>query len=125
MSLCREALDACQGDFERAVDYVHKKQPRPTSAEERAGRITAYVHQGRIGVLVEVRCATDFAANTDLFQQFCKELALQVAGAGEEDLLNQPYVRDSTQTVKDLVARVSQQLGEPVSVRRVARWELT
>lgn len=124
VSLCRQALDACQGDFGQAVDYVRKNHRPVKPAEERAGRITAYVHQGRIGVLIEVRCATDFVANTDQFQQLCKELAMQVVGVGEDDLLNQPSIRDAKQTVKELIASVSQQVGEPISIRRVARWEL-
>jgi elongation factor Ts len=124
LSLCREALDACQGDFAQAVEYVRKNHRPVNAAEERAGKLTAYVHQGRVGVLIEVRCATDFVANTEQFQQLCKELAMQVAGVGEEDLLNQPYVRDAKQTVKELIAAVSQQVGEPISIRRVTRWEL-
>ncbi len=124
VSTCREAADVCDGDFDEAVKFIHKKVKPPKPAEERAGRITAHVHNGRIGVLIEVRCATDFAANTEQFQTLCKELALQVIGVGDEDLLDQPYVRDPSQRVKELIGRVCQQLGEPISVKRVVRWEL-
>ena len=116
--------------MEKAAQFLREKGL--ARAEKRSGRATSegvvdsYIHMGgRIGVLVEVRCATDFVANTEQFQTLCKELALQVAGAGEEDLLNQPYVRDPSKTVKDLITSVSQQVDEPVSVKRAIRWELT
>lgn len=121
---CREALAVCHNDFSLAVEYLRKHVRRVKPAEERAGKITAYVHQNRIGVLVELRCATDFVANTDQFQNLCQELALQVASMGEENLLEQQYIRDASQTVKDLISMVSQQVGEPISIRRVTRWEL-
>jgi elongation factor Ts len=108
----------------RAAEYVRSHHKPITSRLENAGKIATYVHQDRIGVMVEVRCATDFVARTDQFQQMCHELALQVAGVGEVDLLDQAYVRDPHRTIKELIDIVSQQVGEAISVRRVVRWEL-
>jgi elongation factor Ts len=124
VSLCRAALEEAEGDYDKALDIVRSHRRSFTPREERAGKITAYVHQDRIGVLVEVRCATDFVARTDQFQTLCRELALQVAGAGPEDLLRQPCVREPGRSVKDLIDSVSQQVGEPITVKRVVRWEL-
>lgn len=124
VALCREAVEASGGDLARAIDHIKSHHKPIRSSEEQAGKIVAYVHQDRIGVLIEVRCATDFVVRTEPFQQLCRELALQVAGVSETDLLNQPYVRDPKRTVKDLIEAVSQQVGEAISVRRVVRWEL-
>jgi elongation factor Ts len=124
VSLCREAIEASAGDLLKAADHVNSHHKPLAPGKDNAGKITTYVHQGRIGVMIEVRCATDFVARTDQFQHLCRELALQAAGLGEDDLLSQVYVRDPTQTVKELIDTVSQQVGEAISVRRVVRWEL-
>ncbi len=93
---CKEALQEADGDLEKAVDYLRKKGL--ATALKRAGRetsegvITAYIHTGgRIGVLVEVNCETDFVAKTDEFRDLVKNLAMHVAatkplGIGREDI---------------------------------------
>jgi elongation factor Ts len=124
VSLCRRALEECGCDYDKALEYVQKYRKPLVSKDEQAGRIETYVHRNRIGVMVEVRCATDFVANTDEFKTLCKELCLQVVGVGEENLLEQPYVRDPKRTVKDLVEEVAQRVSEPITVKRTVRWEL-
>ena len=81
---CKEALAQTQGDVEKAVEYLRKKGM--ASAQKRAGReakegvIISYMHPGnRLGVLVEVNCETDFVAKTDDFQNFARNVAMQVA----------------------------------------------
>lgn len=81
---CKEALAQTQGDVEKAVEYLRKKGM--ASAQKRAGReakegiIMSYMHPGsRLGVLVEVNCETDFVAKTDEFQNFARNVAMQVA----------------------------------------------
>jgi elongation factor Ts len=80
---CKRALEETAGDVEAAVDVLRKRgkaaaQKRATrSANE--GLIEAYVHRGRLGVLVEVNCETDFVANTEEFRTLARELAMQVA----------------------------------------------
>jgi len=81
---CKEALDQTQGDVEKAVEYLRKKGM--ASAQKRAGReakegvIISYMHPGnRLGVLVEVNCETDFVAKTDDFQNFARNVAMQIA----------------------------------------------
>ena len=86
---CKSALVACDGDMDKAVDWLRAKGM--ARAADKAGRATsegvveAYVHGGgvsgqKLGVLVEVNCESDFVAKTDDFRQLAKELALQVAG---------------------------------------------
>lgn len=81
---CKEALMQCNGDIEKAIEYLRKKGM--TSAQKRMGRDTkegviySYIHPGnRLGVLVEVNCETDFVAKTEDFQTFARNIAMQVA----------------------------------------------
>lgn len=81
---CKEALAECQGDMEQAVDFLRKKGL--ATAAKRAGRATSegtiqsYIHMGgKIGVMVEVNCETDFVAKTDDFIEFARNLAMHVA----------------------------------------------
>ena len=93
---CKEALAECQGDMEKAIDFLRKKGL--ATAAKRAGRATSegtiqsYIHMGgKIGVMVEVNCETDFVAKTDDFVEFAKNLAMHIAatnpvGIGSEDV---------------------------------------
>jgi elongation factor Ts len=93
---CKEALTECQGDMEKATDYLRKKGL--ATAAKRAGRATSegtvqsYIHMGgKIGVMVEVNCETDFVAKTDDFVEFAKNLAMHIAatspvGISSEDV---------------------------------------
>ncbi|MEW6357254.1 MAG: translation elongation factor Ts [Planctomycetota bacterium] len=83
---CKKALVECDGDAEKAIEYLRKKGL--AAAEKRAGRATAegrighYIHMtGKIGVLVELNCETDFVAKNEEFQQLAKDLCMQVAAA--------------------------------------------
>jgi elongation factor Ts len=84
MMKCKEALQATDGDIEKAVEYLRKQGLK--TAEKKAGRETSegvigsYIHSNnKIGVLVEVRCETDFVARGDDFAQLCRDLAMQIA----------------------------------------------
>ncbi len=81
---CRKALEAADGDFDKAVDYLREKglakAAKKMAREAKDGLIAAYIHGGgRIGVLVEVNCETDFVARTDEFKELVNEIALQIA----------------------------------------------
>jgi elongation factor Ts len=83
---CRTALDAAQGDVQGAIEYLRKKgladAAKKAGREAREGIVASYIHPGgKIGVLVEVNCETDFVARTDDFQQLVKDVAMQVAAA--------------------------------------------
>ena len=93
---CKQALAQCDGDMEKAVDFLRKKGL--ATAQKRAGRsmsqgvIQSYIHMGgKIGVLVEVNCETDFVAKTDDFKEFVKNIAMHIAasnpvGISKEDI---------------------------------------
>jgi elongation factor Ts len=83
---CKEALTNSGGDFEKAIDYLRKKgmsaATKRSSKAAKDGVIASYIHMGgKIGVLVEVNCETDFVAKTDNFQSFAKDLTMHIAAA--------------------------------------------
>lgn len=89
---CKEALTAVDGDFEKAIDYLRKKgmsaATKRSSKAAKDGTIASYIHMGgKIGVLVEVNCETDFVAKTDDFQAMARNIAMHVAAS------NPLYVR--------------------------------
>ena len=89
---CKEALAAVDGDFEKAIDYLRKKgmsaATKRSSKAAKEGTIASYIHMGgKIGVLVEVNCETDFVAKTEDFQTMARDIAMHVAAS------NPVYVR--------------------------------
>jgi elongation factor Ts len=121
----RKALAECGNDVEAAVRYALEHRKGPKDAELAAGVIVAGTHQGRIGALVEVRCATDFVARTDEFRALCQELLLQaLGGPGIGELHEQPYVRDPSLEVARLIDGVARKVGERIAVTRYVRWTL-
>ena len=90
MMKAKEALENAGGDFEKAVVYLREKgeatAAKKADREVRAGLIEGYVHSGRIGVLVEVNCETDFVARTEDFKQYVRDIAMHVAAANPEFL---------------------------------------
>jgi elongation factor Ts len=174
---CKNALVEADGDMERATTILREKGL--ATAAKKAGRIAseglvdAYIHLGgRIGVLVEVNCETDFVAKTDEFKQLVKDIAMQVAASkpmcvrreelpedvieqekavyraqglneGKPEkivdkivegrmekfyqqvcLLEQPFIKDPDRTVQDIVNERIAKIGENISVRRFARFEM-
>lgn len=173
---CKNALIKAEGDMEKAKQIL-REEGRELLAhkgrEATEGRIEAYVHHsGKIGVLLEIACNTDFAADSDDFLQFTRELAMHIAAArphyispedvpeadletekgiyrkqGEKEgkppqilekivegrlqkfytevcLLKQPFVKDSTHTIEDLLADLRSKTGENIFIKRFARYEI-
>lgn len=128
---CKKALTACDGDAEKAVDFLREKGL--AAAAKKAGRIAAeglvgdYVSADRkVGVIVEVNCETDFVAKTDDFKAFVAAIARQVAEknpASVEELLEQPYVGNPSETINALLNAAVAKIGEKISIRRFARAE--
>jgi elongation factor Ts len=98
---CKEALTAENGDFEKAIDYLRKKgmsaATKRSSKAAKDGTVASYIHMGgKIGVMVEVNCETDFVAKTDDFQTMAKDIAMHVAAS------NPLYVRSEEISSSDL-----------------------
>lgn len=125
---CRQALQESNGDLEKAKELIRakgfEKSVKKGEREVKSGLVEVYSHGGKIGVLVEVLCETDFVARTQDFKDLAHELALQVASmnpGGVEQLLSQGYVRDPSQTVDQLIKGVIAKLGENIQVGRFER----
>lgn len=125
---CREALNFSKGKIEKAkawlkqkgLDKANKKSDRPV----KAGWVEVYSHSGKVGVVVELLCETDFVAMTADFQTLAHELALQIASmnpSSVEELLSQEYIRDGSQTIEDLIKSVIGKLGENIKVGKFSR----
>ena len=146
----RNALEASGGDEAKALEYLRQRgteiAEKRRGRETGQGRVESYVHHnGRLGALVEVNCETDFVARTPEFLQFCRDVAMQVAAMSPryvraEDvptaprvspdeikgvcLLEQPFVKDPTATVHDLLKALIAKTGENVVIRRFVKFTL-
>ncbi len=125
---CREALEDSKGDIEKAKEWLKKKGlDKATSKSDRevkAGLVEVYSHGGRVGVLVELLCETDFVARTEDFKSLSHELALQIASmnpSSVEELLTQEYIRDGLLSIDQLIKGTIGKLGENIQVGRFER----
>ena len=173
---CKGALQEAKGDVETAVTLLRKKGlaslAKKAGRETKEGLIGTYVHNGKIGVMVEVNCESDFVARNSDFQALVKDIAMQIAASdprfvrkedvtedvlakereiykeqakstGKPDsvldkivegrmskfysetcLLEQPFVKEPSITVKDHIATHVQKIGENIQVRRFVRYKL-
>jgi elongation factor Ts len=174
---CRKALEQAEGDFDKAVDFLREKglatAAKRADREASEGKVELYSHGGgRVGVMVEVNCETDFVARSDAFKTLAHEIALQIAASAphyirdteipeevlehergiararaleegkpeavldrviagriekfkdEVCLLRQPYIRDESITIDQLIMQNVAAIGENILVRRFARWEV-
>jgi len=128
---CKKAIEASGGDFDKAVKFI-EEQGLANSAKRAghatgAGLIESYTHNGRIGVLLDLRAETDFVVNSDPFRHLAHELAMQIAAAAPQDvdaLLKQPYIKDESKPVENIVKEVVAKVGENIQVNRFYRLEL-
>lgn len=174
---CKKALSETGGDIEKAQEYLRKKglssAERKSSRLAAEGRIGSYIHDSRIGVLIEVNCETDFVARGENFKELVNDLAMQVVACpqvqfvsvedipesivnkekelemqredleskpenirerivegriskrlGEIALLEQPFIRNDSILVKDLIKQTIATLGENIKIRRFVRFTL-
>lgn len=128
---CKKALTECNGDAEKAIDFLREKGL--AAAAKKAGRIAAEGIVGsymtddhKVGVIVEVNCETDFVAKTDDFKAFVATIAKQIAvknPATVEELMEQTLVDDPAKTVNMLLNEAVAKIGEKISIRRFQRAE--
>lgn len=125
---CRVALEEADGDMNKAKEVLKQrgldKAGSKSDREVSAGVVETYSHGGRVGVIVEVLCETDFVAKTEDFKTLAHEVALQIASMNPEnaeELMKQDYVRDPSQTVETLVKATIGKLGENIKIGRFTR----
>jgi elongation factor Ts len=128
---CREALEESKGDFKKAEEILKKrgfeKAEKKSDRETKAGLVDSYIHQGRVGAIVELLCETDFVARTDEFKKLAHEISMQVASMNPKDgseLLKQEYIREPEKMISDLIKEAIAKLGENITVGRFSRFEL-
>ncbi len=128
---CKRALDDAEGDYERAKQIIFErgviKAEKKSERKTGSGVLETYVHNGRIGVILELRCETDFVAKTDVFKELAHDLAMHIASMNPENvdqLVSQPFVKDESKTIKDLVTQTIAKTGENIKIERFCRYEL-
>lgn len=128
---CKKALSQTKGDTakakealkKRGKELAQKKKDRVTSQ----GIIESYIHTNKkVGVLLELNCETDFVAKSADFQVLAHELCLQIAGADDEaiPLLKQPWIKDESKSIKELIDEYVSKLGENITVKRFIRYQI-
>jgi elongation factor Ts len=122
MMECKKALTETRGDFEKAIVFLRERGMAQVA--KRAGRsanqglIGSYVHGGKLGVLVEVNCETDFVAKTDDFQTLIKELAMQVAASGPKYVNREEVPAGELEAERSIYLNEAKQSGKPEAVQQ-------
>ena len=140
---CKKALDESNGNVDKAEQIL--KEQGIASAAKKAGRdtdqglIETYIHSGgRIGAMVEVNCETDFVARTKEFSDLAHDIAMQIAAmnpstleenntdvaSDNSSLLQQPFIKDPSKNIQELINETVGKLGENIRVRRFKRFSL-
>ncbi|NLF80115.1 MAG: translation elongation factor Ts [Clostridia bacterium] len=118
---CKKALTETKGDVEKAIDLLREKGL--AAAAKKAGRVAAegivesYIHgAGRIGVLVEINCETDFVAKTDEFKGFCRDIAMQIAAASPEYVRREEVPADVLEHERMIARQQALNEGKPEKI---------
>lgn len=128
---CKRALDEAGGDFDKAIAILNekgiakalKKADRATGA----GLLESYIHNGRVGVLMDLRCETDFVVRSEPFRELAHNILMHIAAmspATVEELLQQPYVKDPNLTIDSLIKGAIAKIGENIQIAKFCRYEL-
>jgi elongation factor Ts len=115
---CRKALEEANGDFEKAVDFLRErglaKAAKRSDREASEGVLELYNHgNGRVGVIVEVNCETDFVARSDTFRNFAHEIALQIAASAPQWVLEVDIPEDVLDREKEIARNRALEEGKP------------
>ena len=118
---CKKALGECNGDEEKAVAWLREKGL--SKAQKRAGRATSegvigsYIHSnGKLGVMVEIKCETDFVARSDRFLEFAKNVAMQIAAANPVCLTSEEVPADLLAKEKEIFKNQAMEEGKPEAI---------
>ncbi|HDP37098.1 MAG TPA: translation elongation factor Ts [Candidatus Atribacteria bacterium] len=104
---CKKALTATEGDIEKAMEYLRKKGIDAASSKLNRkalnGKVESYIHlYGKIGVLVEINCETDFVANTEEFKRFAKDITMQIAASNPKFISREDVPNDIIEKEKEI-----------------------
>ncbi|MCD6402498.1 translation elongation factor Ts [bacterium] len=129
---CKKALEESKGDIKKARELLKEKGEmileKKAQREAKEGIIESYIHPNKkIGVLIELNCETDFVARSKKFQELAHELCLQIAAMAPENvetLMEQPWIKDETKTIKGFISEAIVKLGENIIVKRFQRFQI-
>ncbi len=118
---CKKALEEVEGDYEKAIDILKikgvAKASKKVGRETPEGTITSYIHAGgKIGVMVEVNCETDFVARNEEFQAFAKEIAMQIAAANPRYISREEIPEDELEKEKEVMKAQVIESGKPEDI---------
>lgn len=118
---CKKALSQCEGDMEKAIDALRTKGL--AVAAKRAGRSTSegvvqpYIHAGgKLGVMVEIGCETDFVAKTDAFQDFARDIAMHIAAVNPIAIEKSSVPQETIDREKDIYSQQALESGKPANI---------
>lgn len=128
---CKKALDEAGGDIEKAKSILfemglaraEKKGERKTGA----GLLETYIHNNRVGVLLELRCETDFVARNEKFKDLAHNIAMHIAAMNPEtveEVLAQNFIKDDSITIEQLIKSSIATIGENIKIEKFCRYEL-
>lgn len=128
----KSAVEEANGDEAKAKQILKekgfKKAESKTERETHQGRVATYTHStGKIGVMVELQCETDFVAKHEDFLELTKDLCLQITAMNPEtveDLLKQEFIKDSSKTIEEMIKTLVAKFGENMKLTRFARFEI-
>jgi elongation factor Ts len=128
---CKAALEEAGGDVEKAIAILKGKgsaiAAKKADRALGAGAVSAYVHANSVGAMVTLQSETDFVAKNAEFIALARAIAMQVAAIGADDvaaLLAQPYIKDESKSVRDLIEAAVQKFGERIEVGEIARFSV-
>lgn len=132
MMECKNALEGSGGDEAAAEEILRKRgaeiADKKSERQTKSGLISSYLHSNqKIGVLLQLDCETDFVAKNEIFKELSHEICLHIAAVGpqnNEELLSQPFIKDPSKTVRDLIKETVGRLGENIKLNKFARFEL-
>lgn len=129
---CKKALEQAGEDEQKAFEFLSQRgaamAEKKAEREIKAGLIDSYIHSnGKIGVLLELGCETDFVARNEVFKSLSHDLCLQISAMNPqniEELLTQPFIKNPEQSAQDLINEAVGKLGENIKIGQFARFEI-
>ncbi len=129
---CKQALEEANGDMKSALDKLRAKGAAVAKKKSErslgAGVVSAYIHNNKqIGTLVELMCETDFVAKNEEFVSLANDIAMHMCAMDPADvveLLAQPFIKDSSKSIKDLIETATQKFGERTEIGRISRYSI-
>ena len=132
MMECKKALVNARGDEKKALKILQEKDRltamKKSERKAEQGVVDSYIHSDKkMGVLLELKCETDFVARNEEFRELAHELAMHIAGMDSEDkktLLKEPFVKNPEITVKELIDEKIAKLGENIKIGKFIKYQL-